>query len=67
MLFPVLKKERTASIIVTVGLSFFLQNLVQLIFGGTPLSIPNEMQFMTVDLAGFTLGLPRVIAFGVVV
>ena len=60
---PVLGKSSDATILVTVGLSFFLQNLVIVLFGGTALTIPSEISNDSIRIGEHTLGLPRTIAF----
>lgn len=60
---PVLSKSRDATILITVGLSFFLQNLVIVLFGGTALTLPSEISSKSISVGGFMLGLPRTIAF----
>lgn len=62
-IFPVLSKSRDATILVTVGLSFFLQNLVIVLFGGTALTLPSDISSKSISVGGFMLGLPRTIAF----
>lgn len=60
---PIIKKERSAAIIVTVGLSFFLQNIVLLIFGPAPLTVPSSIQYSSISIGSFIIGLPRLYAF----
>ena len=60
---PVLAKSRDATILVTVGLSFFLQNLVIVLFGGTALTLPSDISSDSLSIGGYMLGLPRTIAF----
>ena len=60
---PILNRDKTSSIIVTVGLSFFFQNLVILIFGANPLTVPSDIQLSSITLGGFVISLPRLIAF----
>ncbi|MGI6161435.1 MAG: branched-chain amino acid ABC transporter permease [Christensenellales bacterium] len=53
-------------IVLTLGLSYLIQNLVQFVFGAEfhALSISNSLKFGTVSVAGLILPLPRIIAFG---
>ena len=60
---PILNRDKTTAIIVTVGLSFFFQNLVILIFGANPLTIPTEIQLKSLMVGPFIISLPRLIAF----
>lgn len=64
----VLKEGGTSFILITVGLSFFLQNLAETIFGTSPLTVSSAikqkaLQF-TLGSHMYTLGYPRLIAFG---
>jgi len=56
------KASETAYILVTVGLSFFLLNLVELIFGPNFLTVPSSIKSASIALGGFTIGYPRLIA-----
>ncbi len=60
---PVLTKERNAAIIVTVGLSFFLQNLMILIFGSVSLTLPSDIKTTSIKIGEFSVSCPRLIAF----
>ena len=55
----------TSLILITVGLSFFLQNLAETIFGTSPLTVQSKIKLASLKLGKFTLGYPRLIAFGV--
>lgn len=57
----------TSFILITVGLSFFLQNLAELIFGTTPKTVPSAINTSAIYLGKFSIGLPRLIAFCVMV
>lgn len=59
---PILKTGGTAFILVTVGLSFFLQNLAEAIFGSTPRTVPSAIKSSSVMLGNFSIGIPRLIA-----
>lgn len=66
---PILGKGSTASILVTVGLSFFLFNLAQIIFGPDFRAVPSSIKttslsFELGSLGEFHIGLPRLIALG---
>ena len=60
---PVLSKSRDATILITVGLSFLLQNLVIVLFGGTALTLPSSISSSSLFVGDYMLGLPRTIAF----
>lgn len=57
----------TAFILITVGLSFFLQNLAEMIFGTTPKTVTSSINTTSIPLGKFYIGLPRFIAFCVMV
>ena len=60
---PLLKrKDSSAYILVTVGLSFILVNLIQIIFGADFKSVPSDIKSTSIILGDFTVGLPRLIA-----
>lgn len=58
---PVLNKGSTAFILVTVGLSYFLQNLVELIFGPTFRTLPSDIKNSSLVIGDYTIGVPRLI------
>lgn len=53
----------TSFILITVGLSFFLQNLAELLFGTTPKTVPSAVNTSAIHIGNFSIGLPRFIAF----
>ena len=61
-LMPILNQPRTSSIIVTVGLSFVLQNLMLVLFGAAPLNIPSKLQRSFVSIGEFVIPWIRLIA-----
>ena len=61
-LLPIIDKPRTSSIIVTVGLSFVLQNLMLVLFGATPLNIPSALQRSSILIGNFVIPWIRLIA-----
>ena len=63
MISPILMRERTSVIIVTVGLSYALQNLVTLIFGATPLNVPSNLRYSSLIIGDLALPWIRIIAF----
>ena len=63
MISPILMRERTSVIIVTVGLSYALQNLVTLIFGATPLNVPSNLRYSSLIIGNLALPWIRIIAF----
>lgn len=60
---PVLNTGDTTFILVTIGLSFFLQNLAEFLFGTTPKSVPSAIKTSSISIGNFSLGYPRLIAF----
>ncbi|NLF27375.1 MAG: branched-chain amino acid ABC transporter permease, partial [Clostridiales bacterium] len=60
---PLIKRKDPSSfIMVTVGLSFFLINLVQIVFGADYMSIPSAIKSASIAIGDFTVGVPRLIA-----
>jgi branched-chain amino acid transport system permease protein len=59
---PVLNKGNTAFILVTVGLSFLILNLAELIFGPDYLTVPSTIKSASLKIGNFTIGYPRLIA-----
>jgi len=57
----------TSFILITVGLSFFLQNLAETIFGTSPKTVESAIKLASIKLGRFTIGYPRLIAFIVMV
>ena len=53
----------TSFILITVGLSYFLQNLAEMIFGTTPKTVPSSINTESIMIGSFSIGLPRLIAF----
>ena len=53
----------TTFILITVGMSFFLQNLAEVIFGTTPLRVPSSIGMSSARVGGFVFAYPRLIAF----
>lgn len=55
----------TSFILITVGLSFFLQNLAETIFGRDPKTVESAIKLASLKFGEFTIGYPRLIAFAV--
>lgn len=53
----------TSFILITVGLSYFLQNLAEMIFGTTPKTVPSTINTSSIMIGNYSIGLPRFIAF----
>ena len=53
----------TSFILITVGLSYFLQNLAEMVFGTTPKTVPSAINTTSIMLGRYSIGLPRFIAF----
>ncbi len=60
---PVVGKGDTAYILLTVGLSIFLQNVVQLIWGANYFSIETTIKTEAIQMGDVSIQLPRLIAF----
>lgn len=61
----VLEVGGTSFILITVGLSFFLQNLAETVFGRSPQTVESSIKMSSLQIGKFFLGYPRLIAFGV--
>lgn len=66
-IYPVLNTGGTTFILVTIGLSFLLQNLAEFLFGTTPKSVPSAIKTGSLVIGNFSIGYARLIAFGVMV
>ena len=62
-LMPILNKSREAGLLITVGLSYVLQNLMLIIFGQNPLSVPSALGDAAINIGGFIISVPRLLAF----
>lgn len=60
---PLLGSDQTSFILVTLGLSYFLQNLAEFIFGTNPKSVPSSIKTSSIMIGDYSIGLPRLIAF----
>ena len=60
---PLLGSDDTSFILVTLGLSYFLQNLAEFVFGADPKSVPSEIKTSSIIIGDYSIGLPRLIAF----
>lgn len=60
---PILLKDRSSVIIVTVGLSYVLQNLATIIFGATPLNVPSDLRYASLVIGNVALPWLRILAF----
>ncbi|MCL2865451.1 MAG: branched-chain amino acid ABC transporter permease [Lachnospiraceae bacterium] len=60
----VLGSDFTTFILITVGLSFFLQNLSEVVFGTSPLAVTSATALYSLRLGTFVISVPRIIAFG---
>ena len=59
----VIGRDSTTYIMITVGLSYFLMNLAQIIFSATPVSVPSDIKTASVSIGLYSMSLPRIIAF----
>lgn len=60
----VLGSDFTTFILITVGLSFFLQNLSEVVFGTAPLNVASSINQSSLRIGSFMISYPRLIAFG---
>lgn len=62
---PALSRGGQVPLLVTIGLSFVLQNLAQILFGASPQSVPSDIKSTFIPIGPFSVPLPRLIALGV--
>lgn len=67
MLAPILSKNRQAGLMITVGLSYVIQNLLLIAFGSNPMTLPSGLSTKSISIDSFIIGLPRLIAFGIAI
>lgn len=60
---PILMKDRSSVIIITVGLSYVLQNLATIVFGAVPLNVPSELRYSALVIGDIALPWLRILAF----
>ena len=63
LIIRVIGKPDESFILLTLGLSIVLQNLILMIFGANYLAVSTTVQDKAFHLSGLTLSVPRVIAF----
>ena len=61
---PLQGKARIAPLIATIGLSFVLDQLVQLIFSASPRALPSDLPDIRIDIAGGSIGAMDVLIAG---
>lgn len=66
-LVPILNKNRQAGLMITVGLSYIIQNVLIIVFGSNPMTLPSELSSKSVKIGSFVIGLPRLISFGIAI
>lgn len=64
---PLLGSDDTAFILVTLGLSYFLTNFAEFVFGPNPKTIPSSIKTASLFVGDYSISLPRVIAFAFMV
>lgn len=62
---PSMKRGGSTPLLVTIGLGMVLQNIIQVIFGTLPLSVPSSIKDSSISIGPFSLAWPRVIALAV--
>ena len=65
VIHPVIGKGDTSYILLTVGLSFFLQNVAQVVFSPNPIGIETSIKNHSIKLADLAIITPRIIAFAI--
>lgn len=63
----VVGKGATSYILLTVGLSYFLQNVAQMIWTANPVGLDTDFKTMSLKLSAFSIAVPRLIAFAIAV
>lgn len=63
---PVVGSSGTSMILLTVGLSFFLQNMAQIIWTADYHTVVTDVTTKTISIGEYSIVLPRLIAFGCV-
>ena len=53
---PLLGSDDTSFILVTLGLSYFLQNLAEFVFGADPKSVPSEIKTSSIIIGDYSIG-----------
>jgi len=59
---PLIGQPGNSFTVATMGLSFVIQSVLQLIFSANFVSVPTEVSSIAVPIGTFSLGLPRIIA-----
>ena len=54
--------KKGVSLLVTLGLGMVLQNLIQIIFGTLPQTVPSSIKFSSINIGMLTISWPRLIA-----
>lgn len=60
---PILGRESTSFILVTFGLSYFIQNAMLIIFGANSLVVESSIKNSSIILGDYVISLPKIIAF----
>lgn len=60
---PLLGSDDTSFILVTLGLSYFLQNLAEFVFGPDPKSVPSKIKTASIFIGEYSISIPRLVAF----
>lgn len=60
---PLLGSDDTSFILVTLGLSYFLQNFAEFFFGTAPKTVTSSIKTSSIMIGKYSIGLPRLIAF----
>lgn len=63
LIVPILNKGSTTYILMTVGLSFVVQNLLLIIFGANYKTIPSSLNEQAIRFGSLSIQIPRLIAF----
>lgn len=62
---PSLKRGSSVALLVTLGLGMVIQNVVQVIFGTLPLTVPSSIKYASISIGPLSIAYPRLIALAV--
>lgn len=65
---PLLKRgDDNAMLLVTIGFSYLIPNLIQMIFGAGSLTVPSALKDVSIGMGNFSISMVRLIACGVAI
>lgn len=57
-----LKRGNSVALLVTLGLGMVIQNIIQIVFGTLPLTVPSSIKYASIAIGPLTIAWPRLIA-----